>query len=155
MEFQLRSFKSKNMMLWKCCTQYANKFGKPSISHRTGQGEFSFPFQIKQWQKCSNPQNCSHFTHWQSNAQNSPNLGSNSTCTEKFQKFKLNLEKTEEPEINFHCIIGKKKENSTQKKKNISIFPLSATPKPLTVWIRINCRKFLKGREYQTTLPAS
>ena len=28
-------------------------------------------------------------------------------------------------------------------------------PKPLTVWITIDCRKFLKGWEYQTTLLAS
>ena len=28
MEFQLSYFKSWKMMLWKCCTQYASKFGK-------------------------------------------------------------------------------------------------------------------------------
>ena len=28
MEFQLSCFKSWKMMLWKCCTQYANKFWK-------------------------------------------------------------------------------------------------------------------------------
>ena len=28
-------------------------------------------------------------------------------------------------------------------------------PKPLTVWITTNCRKFFKRWEYQTTLPAS
>ena len=31
------------MMLWKCCTQYAHKFGKLSIGHRTGKGQFSIP----------------------------------------------------------------------------------------------------------------
>ena len=30
------------MLLLKCCTQYASKFGKPSNSHRTGKGQFSF-----------------------------------------------------------------------------------------------------------------
>ena len=29
-------------MLWKCCTQYASKFGKFSSGHRTGKGQFSF-----------------------------------------------------------------------------------------------------------------
>ena len=29
-------------MLWKCCTQYASKFGKLSSGHRTGKGQFSF-----------------------------------------------------------------------------------------------------------------
>ena len=34
MEFQLSSFKSLRMMLQKCCTQYASKFGKLSSGHR-------------------------------------------------------------------------------------------------------------------------
>ena len=36
-------------MLWKCCTQYATKFGKLSSGHRTGKGQF-----LSQCQKCSN-----------------------------------------------------------------------------------------------------
>ena len=40
MEFQLSCFKSWKMMLWKCCTQYASKFGKLSSGHRTGKGVF-------------------------------------------------------------------------------------------------------------------
>ena len=35
------------MMLWKCCTQYASKFGKLSHGHRTGKGQFSFQSQRK------------------------------------------------------------------------------------------------------------
>ena len=34
-------------MLWKCCTQYANKFEKFSSGHRTGKGPFSFQSQRK------------------------------------------------------------------------------------------------------------
>ena len=33
MEFQLSYFKSWKMVLWKCCTQYASKFGKLSSGH--------------------------------------------------------------------------------------------------------------------------
>ena len=40
MEFQLSYFKSWKMMLWKCCTQYASKFGKLSSGDRTGKGGF-------------------------------------------------------------------------------------------------------------------
>ena len=47
MEFQLRYFKSWKMILWKCCTQYASKFGKLSSGHRTGKGPFSFQSQRK------------------------------------------------------------------------------------------------------------
>ena len=51
---------------------------------------------------------------------------------------------------NIHCI--KKKQESSRK---TSISALLTMPKPLTVWITINCGKFFKGWEYQTTLPAS
>ena len=34
-------------MLWKCCTQYASKFGKLNSGHRTGKGQFSFQSQRK------------------------------------------------------------------------------------------------------------
>ena len=34
-------------MLWKCCTQYASKFGKLSSGDRTGKGQFSFQSQRK------------------------------------------------------------------------------------------------------------
>ena len=47
MKFQLNYFKSWKMMLWKCCTQYASKFGKLSSGHRTGKGQFSFQSQRK------------------------------------------------------------------------------------------------------------
>ena len=47
MEFQLSYSKSWKMMLSKCCTQYASKFGKLSSGHRTGKGQFSFQSQRK------------------------------------------------------------------------------------------------------------
>ena len=33
-------FQILKVMLWKCCTQYASKFGKLSSGHRTGKGVF-------------------------------------------------------------------------------------------------------------------
>ena len=38
---------SKKMMLWKCCTHYASKFGKLFSGHRTGKGQFAFQSQRK------------------------------------------------------------------------------------------------------------
>ena len=35
-------FQILKMMVLKCCTQYASKFGRLSSGHRTGKGEFSF-----------------------------------------------------------------------------------------------------------------
>ena len=51
MEFQWSCFKSWKMMLCKCCTQYASKFGKLSSGHRTGKGQFSFQSQRKEMPK--------------------------------------------------------------------------------------------------------
>ena len=66
--------------------------------------------------------------------------------------FELVLEKAEEPEIKLPTSTG-----SSKKQKSSSKTPISALltmPKPLTVWITINCEKFLKRWEFQTTLPA-
>ena len=54
--------------------------------------------------------------------------------------FKLDLEKAEEPEIKLPTSAGswKKQESS----RNTSISALLTMPKPLTVWITINCGKF-------------
>ena len=55
MEFQFSYSKSWKMMLWKCCTQYASKFGKLSSGHRTGKGQLSFQSQRKAMPKdCPN-----------------------------------------------------------------------------------------------------
>ena len=40
-------FQILKMMLRKCCTQYASKFGKLSSGHRTGKGQFSLQYQGK------------------------------------------------------------------------------------------------------------
>ena len=71
--------------------------------------------------------------------------------------FKLNLEKEEEPEIRLSNSLDHRKSNRVpeKKKKKKSTSALLTTPKPLTVRITINCGKFWKRWEYQTTLPAS
>ena len=43
-EFQQSCLKSSKMMLFKCCTQYVSKFGKPSSGHRTGKVQSSSQF---------------------------------------------------------------------------------------------------------------
>ena len=47
MKFHLSYFKSWKMMLWKCFTQYASKFGKLSSGHRTGKDQSTFQSQRK------------------------------------------------------------------------------------------------------------
>ena len=57
-----------------------------------------------------------------------------------FQMFKLDLEKADKPEIKSptSAETSKKKESS----RKTSISALLTMPKPLTVWITINCGKF-------------
>ena len=55
MEFQLNYFKSWKMMLWKCYTQYASKFGKLSSGHSDWKRSVFFPVPKKGNDKeCSN-----------------------------------------------------------------------------------------------------
>ena len=75
------------------------------------------------------------------------------TWTVNFQMFKLVLEKAEEPEIKLSTSAGSSKKQESSRKTSISA--LLTIPKPLTLWITINCGKFWKRREYQTTWPTS
>ena len=70
-----------------------------------------------------------------------------------FQMFKLVLEKAEEPEIKLPTSAGSSKKQESCR-KNI-YFCFIDYVKALTVWITINCGKFWKRWEYQTTWPAS
>ena len=56
MEFQMSYFKSSKIMLWKCCTQYASKFGKLGSGHRTGKGPVFIPIPKK-----GNAKECSDY----------------------------------------------------------------------------------------------
>ena len=62
------------------------------------------------------------------------------------------LEKAEEPEIKLPTSAGSLKKQESSRRTSISV--LLTIPKPLTVWIPINCGKFWKRWEYQTTWPA-
>ena len=79
--------------------------------------------------------------------------GLSDTWTMNFQMFRLVLGKAEEPEIKLPTSSRSSKKQERFRKTTISA--LLTMPKPLTVWITINCGQFWKRREYQTTWPAS
>ena len=83
------------------------------------------------------PQDCTHLTCQQSNAQNSP---SQASTVHELQMFKLDLEKAQEPEIKSPTSVGSSEKQKSSRKTSISA--LLTMPKPLTVWIKINCGKF-------------
>ena len=70
--------------------------------------------------------------------------------------FKLNLEKAEEPEIQLPTSAGSWKKQESSRKTSISA--LLTMPKPLTVWITVNCGKanihwiIKKAREFQKNI---
>ena len=57
--------------------------------------------------------------------------------------------KGREPEIKLPTSDGASKKHESSRKTSISA--LMTMPKPLAMWIRINCGKFRKSWEYQTT----
>ena len=133
------------IMLVKCCTQHASKFGKLSTGHRTI--FISIP-------KKGNTKECSNYCTISLISQANKVMlkifqaSLHSTWTEKFQMFKLDLEKAEEEEIKLPTYAGSSKKQESSRKTSTSA--LLTTPKPLTVWIT-NCGKLLKRCEYQTT----
>ena len=79
--------------------------------------------------------------------------GFSNTWTMNFQMFKLVLEKAEEWGIKLPTSARSSKKQESSRKTSISV--LLTMPKPLTVWITINCGKFWKRWQYQTTRLAS
>ena len=105
------------MMLQKCCTQYASKFGKLSSGHRTGKGQFSFQPQRKTMPK--NPLATTQLHSSQMLAKWCSTFskpGFNSTWTLNFQIVNLDLEQAEEPEIKLLTSIGSLKKWESSKK---------------------------------------
>ena len=153
-DFQLSYFKSWKMMLWKCCTQYASKFGKLSSGYGTGKGQFSFQSQRKAKAKNAQTATQLHSSHTLvKKCSKFSKPGFSNTWTVNFQIFKLVLQKAEEPEIRLSTSAGSWKKQESSRKTSISA--LLTMQKPLTLWITINCEKFWKRWDYQTAWPAS
>ena len=108
-----------------------------SSGHRTGKGQFSFQSQRKAMQK---------------NAKTTTQLHSSHMLVKSCSKFSkpgwqyVNhelpdvLEKAEEPEIKLPTSTESSKKQESFRKTSISA--LLTVPKPLPVWITINCGKF-------------
>ena len=138
-------------MLWKCCTQYASKFGKLSSGHRTGNGRCSFQSQRKAMPK---------------NAQTTAQLHSHaSKVMLKILQARLQQNVNHElPDVQ----AGFRKSRGTRNQianicwiietvrefqKNIYFCFIDYAK--AFVYITTNCGKFLKRWEYQTTWSAS
>ena len=65
----------------------------------------------------------------------------------------IGFRKAEEPEVKLPTFIGSSRKQESSRKTSISA--LLTMSKLLTLWITINCGKFFRRWEHQTTWPAS
>ena len=129
------------MMLWKCCTQYASKFGKLS-SGATGLEKVGFHSNPKEGnaKECSNYCTLALISYTRKVMLKILQARLQQYVNREFQMFKLVLEKAEEPEIKLPTSAGSWKKQESSRKTSISAF--LTMPKPLIVWITINCGEF-------------
>ena len=125
-EIPVELFQILKMMLWKCCTQYASKFGKLSTGHRTGKGQFPFQSQRKPMPKNAQTtaqlQSSHMLVKWCSKFSKP---GFNSMWTIENQVFKLDLEKPEEPEIKLSIPLDHRKRERVPEKHLLLLHWLS------------------------------
>ena len=141
-------------MWWRCYTQYASKFVKLSIGHRTGKGQFSFPIPKKgNAKECSNCHTIALISHTSKVMLKILQARLQQYVNHELPNVQLVLGKADEPEIKLLTSTGSSKKQESSRKTSVSA--LLTMPKPLTVWITINCGKFWKRWEYQTTWSAS
>ena len=139
-------------MLLKGCTQYASTFGKLSSGHRIGKSLSFIPIP----QKGNAKEGSNYHTIVLISHTSKVMLKILKARLQQYLNYELPDVQagfregrwTRDQIANICWIIEKAKE--LQKKKK-SVSASLTIPKPLTVWITINCGKFFKRWEYQTT----
>ena len=153
-EFQLSYFKSWKMMLWKCCTQYASKFGKTQQWPQDWKRSVFIPIPKKgNTKECSNYRTIALISHTSKEMLKILQARLQQYVNHELAVVQGGFRKgrgTRDQIVNICWIIKKAREFQ----KNI-YFCFIDYAKPLTVWITINYGKFWKRWEYQTTWPAS
>ena len=142
--------KSWRMMLWKCCTQYASKFGKLSSGHRTE--KVSFHSNPKgNVKECSNYHTITLISHASKVILKILQARLQQYMNRELPYVQAWFRKGRGTEIKLPTSIGslKKQESS----RNTSISALLTMPNPLCGSQQTG--KFLLRWEYQTTWPAS
>ena len=128
-------------MLLKCCTQYAQQIWKTQQWPQDWKSSVFIPIPKKgNAKECSNYHTIALISH--------PSKVMLKILQSRLQQYvnrelpdvKLVLEKAEEPEIKLPTSSGSWKKQESSRKTSISA--LLTMPKPLTVWITINCGKF-------------
>ena len=138
-------------MLLNCCTQYDSKFGKLSSGHRIGNSQFSFQSQRKAMPKnVQNYHTIALISHASKVILKILQARLQQYVNRELPNVQVSFRQgrgTRYQIVNICWIIKKAREFQ----KN-TYSALLTIPKPLTVWITINCGKFLKRWEYQDHL---
>ena len=152
MEFQLSYFKSWKIMLWKCCTQYASKFGKLSSGHRTGKGQFSFQSQKGDAKESSNYCTIALISHASKVMLKTLQASLQQYMNHELPDVQAGLEKAKEPEIDCQHQLDHWKSRKVPEKYLCLFYQVHQS-----LWLcgSQQTGKFFKRWEYQTTWPAS
>ena len=141
-------------MLWKCCTQSANKYGKLSNGHRTGKGQFFILIPKKgNAKECSNYRTIALISHASKVMLKILQARLQQFVNRELPDVQAGFRKGRGTRDQMPTSTGSCKKQESSKKTSLSV--LLTMPKPLSVWITINCGKFFKRWEYQTSWPAS
>ena len=140
-------------MLLKCYTQYASKFGKFSSGHRTGKNVF-IPIPKKgNTKECSNYHTIALISHARKVMLKILQARLQQYVNHELPGVQAGFRKSRGSEIKLPTSAESSKKQESCRKTPIS--SLLIMPKPLTLWITVNCGKFQNRWEYQRILTAS
>ena len=140
-------------MLWKCCTQYASKFGTQQWPQDWKRSVFT-PIQMKGCTKeCSNYRKFTLNSHTRKVTCKILQARLQQYVNQELPDVQTGFRKgsRSRDHIALICWIIEK----AREFQKTSTFASLTMLKTLSVWITINCGKFWKRKEYQTTWPAS
>ena len=128
-------------MLLKCCTQYASKFGQLCRGHGTGKKSVFIQIPKKgDAKECSNSHTIALISQASKVMLKILQARLQQYVNHELPDVLAGFIKAEEPEIKLPTSAGSSKKQESSRK--ISISARLTMPKPLTVWITINCGKF-------------
>ena len=129
------------MMLSKCCTQYASKFGKLTRGHRMGKRSVFIPIPKKgNAKECSNYRTIALISHASKVMLKILQVRLQQYMNHELPDVQAGFRKgrgIRDQIANIHWIMEKARES-----RKTSISALLIMPKPLTVWITVNCGEY-------------
>ena len=141
-------------MLWKCCTQYASKFGKIRSGPQNWKSSVFIPIPKKgNAKECSNYRTIALISHASKVMLKILQARLQQYVNRELPDVQAGFRKGRGTSDQLPTSAGSLKKQESSRKTSISA--LLTMPKTLTVWITINCGKFFKRWEYQTTWTAS